>query len=410
MLRVTDKYIQQTFLDNLTKSRKSLNDIQTKMASHQQVQKPSDSPLGTARINRLQNQISDITNYQDNIENGKNFLVTTSNTMETMESNIQSILTDLSTANSATNASNLSQFSQKIDTSIKSILQLANTEVDGKYLFAGTSTDTKPFTEGSYYAVTDNLGGEQKIKISANTEQKINMTGEEVFFPVIQETGSMDKNAAVGTTIQNIATVTDPSGNNFNVIVAYTKTAAGQYTMQYDVRDPNNVSVGSGSKTLAFDNAGALQSVNGGQVSKFAVDIPGSKVGFVLDPTQLSEGASGSVTGVVSQKTNILNVLQSVKEQLASGKLPSDAQVKLIQDFDKYLLNKTSEAGGIQNRIESMSDMMSTQQVDLQQLLSKESDVDMAKAIIEMQSAQYSTDVMYKTSAMLLPKSLLDYL
>lgn len=411
MIRVTDRYLQQTFIDNLTRSKKTVSDLQTKLATQKSISKPSDNPLSSARITRLGNQLSDINNYTKNIDNGNNFIKSTITAMEGMQSEIDTVLTEISSANNATNATMLPAFSQKVDASLKAILQYANTELNGKQLFGGTSTTSKPFAEATWYGTNNNLGGEQTIKIASNAEQKINTSGEELFYPVISQKGSFDKNAAVGSTIQNSQVVADPLGKEYTVQMTYTKTAAQQYSMQYEVRDAQNNSIATGNSQMVFDGTtGELKTMNGASPAKIAVDIPTVKVGFLIDATKFTEGSSASMEGTISQKANILNVLSSVKDRLAAGQKPTDAQATLIQNFNTHILQKLSDAGGMQNRMDSMSTMLETQQVQLENLLSKESDVDVAKATIEMQTAQYSTDLLYKTSAMLLPKSLLDYL
>lgn len=411
MIRVTDRYLQQTFIDNLTRSKKTLNDLQTKMATQKSISKPSDNPLGSARITRFQNQISDITTYTKNIDNGNNFLKSGITAMEGMQSEVQNILTNITSANSAANSDMLPSYAQKIDTALKSILQYANTDLDGKYLFAGTATSSVPFDTASWYGVSNSLGGDQKIKIANSAEQKINISGEELFYPVVSQKGSFDKNAAVGSTLQNSQVVADALGKEYTVQMTYTKTAAQQYTMQYEVRDSQNNAISSGTSQMAFDAVtGELKTLGGTAPAKIAVDLPAAKVNFLIDPTGMTEGSTSALQGSTSQKANILNVLSSVKERLASGLKPTDEQVALIQNFDSHILQKLSDAGGMQNRMDSMAEMMQTQELQLETLMSKESDVDVAKAAIEMQSAQYSTDLLYKTSAMLLPKSLLDYL
>jgi flagellin-like hook-associated protein FlgL len=69
-----------------------------------------------------------------------------------------------------------------------------------------------------------------------------------------------------------------------------------------------------------------------------------------------------------------------------------------------------SEAGNIQNRLEDTQNMLQSQDLETRELLSKEKDVDMAAALIQLQNEQYSLELSYKVSSMILPMSLLDYL
>ena len=102
--------------------------------------------------------------------------------------------------------------------------------------------------------------------------------------------------------------------------------------------------------------------------------------------------------------------MQSVSEKLAAGELPDEDQVKLIEEFGKNLTDKISELGNYRNRLTDTDEMNQSQSLTLQELVSKEKDVDVAQLAINLQEKQYNLDLTYKISATLLPKSLLDFL
>jgi flagellin-like hook-associated protein FlgL len=69
-----------------------------------------------------------------------------------------------------------------------------------------------------------------------------------------------------------------------------------------------------------------------------------------------------------------------------------------------------SDAGSIYNTLENTKSLLESQRVEIESMLSSEKDLDMAKAIIDMQNYEYLLQVSYKMSAMILPKSLLDFI
>jgi flagellin-like hook-associated protein FlgL len=169
--------------------------------------------------------------------------------------------------------------------------------------------------------------------------------------------------------------------------------------------------VSTGQQQLQFDaTTGKLSTINGAAPQKITINDKTDKINFSIDASNLTEGTSGNVSSSLSQPTNILNAIQSIADTLSAGKLPTDAQENLLNDFNNRLLQKITQVGGVQNRLTDTSDMLTSQQTQLQDLLSKERDTDVAKASIDLQSAQYTTEMLYKTSAMILPKSLLDYM
>jgi len=108
--------------------------------------------------------------------------------------------------------------------------------------------------------------------------------------------------------------------------------------------------------------------------------------------------------------TDMFNKLDSIITNLRAGIKPTAAEVKEIEDFNAGVLNKLSAAGNIKNRLTDTEELLKTQQLNVEELISKEKDVDMARAIVDYENQQFNLDLTYKVSSMILPKSLLDYL
>lgn len=412
-MRITDTYLQNTFLSSLSQAKKSESDLELQVATQTKVQKTSDNPLSAARISRLNQQIQNVNTYSDNVSQAQDLLNTSTTAMEGMQTETQNIITMLSNANSATNSSTLSSYGQKVKDALQAIVQYANTKTsDGKYVFSGTNTQTAPFDkDATWFGGTPDTSGSQTVRISSSSEQKINFTADEIFQSTLSQNGTLDKTSSVGATMQNTAQIQNADGDTYNVVVTYTKTAANTYSMQYDIKNSGGTVVNTATQQLQFDpTSGKLTSINGTTPSKISINDQTDKISFNIDTSNLSEGSMGALTSTVSQPTNILNTMQDIANELNSGQLPTDAQLKLLNDFNDHILQKVTEAGGVTNRLNDTSDMLQNQQTQLQDMLSKENDTDVAKASIQLQSAQYTTELLYKTSAMILPKSLLDYL
>jgi flagellar hook-associated protein 3 FlgL len=411
-MRITDTYLQNTFLNSLSRARKTETDLQTQVSTQTKIQKTSDNPLSAARINRLQEQLQNIDTYSSNISEGQSYLTSASSAMEGMQTETQNIITDLTTASNATNTSTITSFGDKVKQALQAIVQYANTEVNGKYVFSGTNTQSPAYDkDATWYGGTIDTSGSQSIRISSSSDQKINVTADDIFQSTLSQSGTLDKTAAVGATAQTTSQVQNADGANYSVAVTYTKTGTGAYTMQYDVKDTSGSVVSTGQQQLQFDaTTGKLSTINGAAPQKITINDKTDKINFSIDASNLTEGTSGNVSSSLSQPTNILNAIQSIADTLSAGKLPTDAQENLLNDFNNRLLQKITQVGGVQNRLTDTSDMLTSQQTQLQDLLSKERDTDVAKASIDLQSAQYTTEMLYKTSAMILPKSLLDYM
>ena len=62
------------------------------------------------------------------------------------------------------------------------------------------------------------------------------------------------------------------------------------------------------------------------------------------------------------------------------------------------------------NQLNATSNVLNSQKLTLQGLLSQEQDVDIAQATVDLQAQDYSLQMSYKIASMILPKSLLDFL
>lgn len=297
-MRVSDLLMSNTYLSGIAKNKSKMDTLSKQIASQSSILKPSDSPIGTAKIMRFESKISSTDLYLKNIRNSFGFVDETIRGMESIESEISGILVKLTETNNAINKDHLTTYADQLDQSLNAILSAANMEYDGKYLFGGTSFSSQPYSITSdRSAVVQNstdVSGESIVKIGSSAYQKINISGAELF-----------------GTIQN---------------------------------------------------------------------------------------------------DDIFNTIIKIRDDLKNGLQPAENDVTTINTFHKKLLNKMSDAGYIYNTLDNNQSLLEAQRVQLESMLSAEKDIDMAKAIVDMQNYDYLLQVSYKMSAMILPKSLLDFI
>lgn len=415
-MRITDFTLQSTYLRNINKQKTDLNKIQEQITTEQKINRPSDSPLGTGRILRFTEQLGNIQTYMNTAENGSGFVDKTISTMESMQGIVSDIQSLMVQTNNELNTNSYSDYSQKIEAYLSNIVDLANEQYDGKYLFAGSSLYEQPYSyDESTMAVTANSGdvnGDHIIKLSKNIEQKINVGGDDLFSSVMELNGNFNKSDAVGTASTLSNTIYDADGNEYNLQITYTKTASNQYSMQYNVTDSSSNVVTSNTADLVFDSTtGELKTINGASPNSISIDLGSPQIKFKIDPTNLNESSSTTaLTQNMDMQGDFFNTLAAISKKLANGEAPTDNQIAVINNFNSHILNKLSEEGNISNRIDNITNQLTTEKTNLEDLISNEKDTDLAKAAIDLQTLQYSLEYSYKISSMILPKSLLDYL
>ena len=143
----------------------------------------------------------------------------------------------------------------------------------------------------------------------------------------------------------------------------------------------------------------------------FKFKVPGTKINFVLDFNSIKEtGSETSLNSSLNQKSNIIDTLIAVRDKLRNGERPNDFQGEVIEEFEQHILNKLSKIGNISGILSDTEDMINNQLLQLEKLRSQEIDIDVAKSLLDLETQQFTLDLTYKTSATILPKSLLDYL
>lgn len=418
-MRVSDLMISNNFLTGMNRTKSRLAQIQSQLSSMKKIMRPSDSPTGATKILRLDKQLGQSDVFSNNISNSLAFLHETTFSMENIQTGIAKIMSTLTEINNATNQENLDLYADQIDLALKAIMDSANTNYDGKFLFGGTDYSSVPFgftSDGQSVEVKPgDISGKQNVKVGQNIFQKINMTGTEVFGTIVKQSGNIDVNAAVGTVLTNQLPVYDAKGQEHTLTLNYTKTAANTYDLNYDITDSAGISVYTSppaSKEIVFNSStGRIQSIDGNDPSSFNISVPGKNISFNFDPMSLKQSdAPSSISVSANQDMDIFNTLINIRDNLRNGIIPTTAEEDRVKSFNRHILNKLSEIGNVTNQLYDAEELLVSQRMILEGLMSKEQDVDVAKAIMDLQTQDYLLQVSYKLSATILPKSLLDYL
>ncbi len=418
-MRISDSMVSTNYLNNLNNIKNSVNTLQTQIATGNNIQQPSDSPTGISELLKWNSQLDQMKTYSSNIDTASSFVNDTTNTMQSIQNEITTDLTQLTQVNNSTvDSTDLKNYANKIDQSIQTILGLANTQSDGKYVFGGTDNSTAPYSfsnNNSAVVVNTDVSGSQVIRTSQNVFQRINMPGSEVFGTMVTENGNIDPSTSIGSSVTDQTNVYDTSGTQYTFKVNYTKTAANTYSMTYDVIDASGSSVLAqppAPKTFSFNSSnGSLQAVNGQSPTPIQINIGAKNIFFTFDPTTImqSTGAS-SLASSANQKTDIFNTLISIKNNLQSGIIPTSAQIQVITDFNNRLLDNIAKTGNAANQLTNSKDLLTNQQTQLTTMISNIQGIDVAKSAVNLQSQQNILQETYQMAAMISNKTLLSYL
>lgn len=418
-MRISDSIFNTSYLSNLNTVKNNVTTLQNQLATGNKIQQPSDSPSGTSELLNWNSQLDQMSTYSSNIDSATSFVTDTTNTMQSIQDEITTDLTQLTSVNSATvSGTDLTNYANKINQSIQTILDLANSQSDGKYVFGGTDINSAPYSlspGNNSVGVNTDVSGSQLIRTSQNVLQKINMSGSEVFGTILSQNGNIDPSTTVGSTVSDQTSVYDTAGTKYTFKTNYTKTAADTYSMTYDIVDGSGNTILSQPpvpKSFVFNSTnGTLQTVNGQAPAPIQINLPSNNIYFTFDPTGVREntGAS-SLSTSANQNMDIFNTLIAVRNNLQSGTKPTSAQIQAITDFNSRLLDNIAKAGNNTNQLSNSKTLLTNQQTQLQSMIGNVQSVDVAKTVTDLQNQQNVLQDIYHVAAMVSSNSLLNYL
>ncbi|MEP9411270.1 MAG: flagellar hook-associated protein FlgL [Candidatus Brocadia sp.] len=195
--RIAQESINRTTLSNINLNFKKLQEIQEKLSSGKQVNRPSDNPSGTRKILGLKTGEIQFRQYLDNTAAAKEQINFTFNTLE----NIQEILTQvkkltMQAANDTLGQSERRIIASELNELLESVLQFSNTDNDGRYIFSGTKTSTIPFS-----AARDSNGKITSISYAGNNEEIKYQVGPNTYIQVNISGGTFFQNNGVFSTL-----------------------------------------------------------------------------------------------------------------------------------------------------------------------------------------------------------------
>jgi len=215
---------------------------------------------------------------------------------------------------------------------------------------------------------------------------------------------------------KNYTSIDIENVNEYELQTDDQKTAANTYQMTYDIVNGGGTTLFAAppaAKTLAFNSLnGNLVSVDGSTSDlSFEVNLPANRIQFTMDLKSLSENNSAtSISTSANQPTDIFNTLKQISNDLRNGIIPTDDQITAVEKFNSRITAKQSEVGNIINQISTLESMLEQQNFNLQELAQNENGVDLARAVVDLQNQDFLLQVSQKIGAMILPKTLLDYL
>jgi len=183
-------------------------DLQTQISSGRRINRPSDDPLGILRDLDYRKEISKNEQYQRNISQGQTWMQSYDTILsETNNLLVSASLVAETMANGTMDADLRESAAEEIRASLDQILNMANSQKEGKYIFSGFMTGTKAIKATSNGFVYTGDTGLLNFQIDNASQMQVNVLGSGVYLKQINTLGAdSDYNVALtgATLLENL--------------------------------------------------------------------------------------------------------------------------------------------------------------------------------------------------------------
>ncbi len=193
--RVTQNSISNQLLRNINTNLRNMQGLQEQMSTGRLINRPSDDPVGITYALRYRSDLSINEKYQSNVDSAASWLEF-NDTMLTQVGDVLKRMKELSvTGSTGTNPqSALDNIASEIGQLKDQLLDISNSQFNGKYVFNGQFTDSAPYDSSvDPRTVVTDLGDINYV-VNTGVQLSVNVKGSEVFgYP---PTGTAPKNEA----------------------------------------------------------------------------------------------------------------------------------------------------------------------------------------------------------------------
>ena len=326
-MRITNGMISSNFLNSLNKSLERQTMLQEQLADGKSIHRPSDDPVRVARSLRFNTNLTNNEQYTQNVKDAVSWMDTTDGVLSDVSSVMIKTQELVTSADGSKPADALNAIGQELDGLINSIVQMGNSQIGDRYLFAGQMDKTLPLER----------------KTVTNTD-----TGETVEVVVYK-------------------------GDNNKISMP----------LQNGLADPNKDSV----NLTAIEVFGPAETIN-----------------------TIDENGNPTTVTTLSVLNNLLQVKNELMKASPDVNWLSGTGLKMIQDGHSTVLRAQTELGARSSSYEMMTNILANSNTAIQEDLSANEDLDVAKAIIDFKTAENVYNTALSVGARIMPPSLVDFL
>jgi len=276
-VRVTNSmYYDSIYSNNNSKLNKELFDVNKQIASGLKIQYAKDDVRTFTETMRLDNEMTTLGQIKKSTQSGYKVANQTDEVMNEFETSMNRMRTLLVQAANGTNSdTSLDAIADELRGIEKNLKGLANTSINGQFLFAGSAVDTKPIADDGTYNGNDHS---MNAFVGSHNKQQYNLSGADLFLgeEILRKrevtSNVINKNLIDGTkplatdsTIRDLMGDKDNDASTTNTNYFYlrgTKHDGTAFKEKISLQDTANISTLLDKIGTAYGNTGTIDVVN----------------------------------------------------------------------------------------------------------------------------------------------------
>lgn len=183
-MRVTQGMLSGNMLQNLMKSQDKMGTYLEQLYTGKKISRPSDDPVIAMKGMNYRTQVAEVEQYQRNVGEVHNWMDHSDASLDKTTQTLQRMRELTIKANNSTNdREELASIQKEVEQLEEHLIDLANTNVNGKYIFNGSNTEEKPvqYSEDGERIEVSTSKSDVFIEVANGTKIKANVSPDSIF-------------------------------------------------------------------------------------------------------------------------------------------------------------------------------------------------------------------------------------
>ncbi len=350
----------------------ALAKLQNQVATGHKVNSPADDPIAAVHIielERAQNESQQFAKNSTLVQNRLKLEEDALATAGTILSRVRELVVQASNIGTLTDADRRS-IATELASRKAEMQDLANRQDGhGEYLFAGFSTQTKPFTgSGAATVVYTGDQGSRLIQVSGTQKVADSHSGFDVFMNIPEGNGLFTTAAA--------ATNTGSGSINVGTIADRSAWQPGTYTVTFTTPTDWEITPSDPLVTGTYASGSSIE-FNGARIEISGAPEAG-------DTFTIRQSGAESIFDTMDDLIGVLNSPAVQPTQTAQLRTVLESSLQQLDQATDHFLGIRAEVGARLSTLEAADDARVSRDIDVASSLSELRDLDYAEAITKM--------------------------